>query len=92
MNISFQKIVWGEYTGDQVYYLFNIDIMFGQIRDDNRPKGHLRLRYKDAVMIDLKKTDIEFETLESIADNRSMWGGIMLWRCEKSRRRQAPSS
>ena len=38
------------------------DIMFGQLKDGNRPKGRPRLRYKDVVKRDLKKTDIDFET------------------------------
>ena len=35
-------------------------------------KGPLRLHYKDVVKRDLKKTDIDFETWEPIADDRSM--------------------
>ena len=51
---------------------YSIDIIFGQPKDGNRPKGFPRLRYKDAVKRDLKKTGINFETWESIAVDRSM--------------------
>jgi len=47
--------------------------MFGQLKDGNRPKSRPRLRYKDVVKRDLKKTDIDIETWESIADDRSIW-------------------
>ena len=52
------------------------DIMFGQLKVGNRPKGRPRLRYKDAVKRDLKKTDIDIETWESIADDRSTWRAV----------------
>ena len=44
--------------------------MFGQLKDGNRPKGRPRLRYKDVVKRDLKKTDIDFETWESYRRRR----------------------
>ena len=42
------------------------NIMFGQLRDGNHP----RLCYKD-VKGNIKSTDTNFETLESIADEKS---------------------
>ena len=52
------------------------DIMFGQLKDGNRPKGRPHLCYKDVGKRDLRNTDIDFETWESIADDRNLWRSV----------------
>lgn len=49
------------------------DILYGELAHSKRPQGRPQLRYKDVCKRDMKALDINIETWEDIAANRSSW-------------------
>ena len=49
------------------------DIMYGELASGRRPTGRPALRFKDVCKRDMKLTDINSNTWESLADDRSGW-------------------
>ena len=48
-------------------------VLYSQLPDGQRPRGHPRLRYKDTIMRNLKKTDIDTDSWKYLALQRDVW-------------------
>ena len=48
-------------------------ILYSQLPDGQRPRGRLRLRYKDTIKRNLKKRDIDTNSWKSLALQRDVW-------------------
>ena len=49
------------------------DLLYGELASGKRPTGRPQLRYSDAVRRDMKAVDIDTESWEILAANRSKW-------------------
>ncbi|XP_071500478.1 uncharacterized protein [Diadema antillarum] len=47
------------------------DILYGELAEDTRPTGRLRLRFKDVCKRDMKQCNIDVSSWESLAEDRS---------------------
>ena len=53
------------------------DLLYGELASAKRPTGRPQLRYRDVVKRDMKAVDINTESWESLAANRSKWRGTL---------------
>ena len=53
------------------------DLLYGELATGSRRTGHPQLRYRDVVKCDMKAVDIDTETWENLAADRSQWRGAM---------------
>ena len=53
------------------------DLLCGELVSEKRPTGRPQLRYRDVVKRDMKAVDINTESWESLAANRSKWRGAL---------------
>ena len=53
------------------------DLLYGELASGKRSTGRPQLRYRDVVKRDMKTVDINTESWESLAANRSKWRGVL---------------
>ena len=69
------------------------DLLYGQLEQGSRPTGRPHLRYRDACKRDLRSAQINIESWEDTASNRSSWrhvvkAGVRRAEAERTRLRE----
>jgi hypothetical protein len=71
------------------------DLLYGELAEGKRPRGRPLLRYKDVCKRDMKDLNIDINTWEASAEDRSSWKSLVkegLTECEESIRHKSEAA
>ena len=71
------QLRWSGHVARMPDYRLPKRVFFGELNEGNRSRGRPRLRYKDTLKVALKRCNIDTDSWETLALDRTAWRGMV---------------